>query len=466
MSPKELEHLSSITQLVSRGLDRAKAHGTPELPMASIKAGLNGSREEEDVLAAKRFLDLMNIMNPDNIDHETGEPLVEFQSDIQEVLGDRLNPMIQEAYSDFPGRGWSASDVEALRDDPSHYKKTPGSILQGIPGKSEFVGPGAREASPGDRWANESRSDYNFAKKLLEPEVEPTGNAFMDADLSGTGYTAPRKAEQYQYAKSREGDVYENEPRVEGGLNLPEIGEALFTPQDTAGSVVHAISAQPNSWLRHNITGRDETEHGPLNWEMFKDSLWNSDAESNREARDHVRAIEVSNRPSTLHNKDFDNWQDKEAHRRQVKGLRDATDALSYDDSYRQSHGQYPSYAASTAVGVGEELYDYGTPISLIAGGLPGLMAKNPALMVSGALGNAATEWSTEDVPMVAGIQAGSQAMNGFQNVPPISKWFDPNAREAYDLSPETDEEHAGRLDEHRGQKAGARKFLKGLTEN
>lgn len=404
MDPKQLERDSSINQMMMRGLERSGLLGQlGRLGIegtGQIRAGLTGSKEESDRTAALRFLDLMRLMDPDNIDPNTMRPNrnFEFQSDLGQLVD--LPLILDNAYKDFEGRGWSKSDVDELGREP-----------------------GAREASAGDRWVNESRSDADFAKALLSEKHEPTGNTFMDADLSGTGYVAPSDEESYQHRRSKEGEVWQSPPRPDGGLTIPEMLESVSTPQDTAGWLLHKMGGYPQAWLGHNVLGKEKDSTTTL-----FESLTSSTPE-NRAAEAQTDAAYVSRRPTVVHKGDFNNWRDKERNVDNLRFLETELSSDSYDQSYRDKHGQYPSYLGSSAVNLAGEMFDYGTIASGLLGGGLGLLGKG--LTTGARLSNAgraaifgtARELATEDLPIGASIMATTAQAQG--TVPKdISGWI------------------------------------------
>lgn len=438
MDPNQLERDSSINQMMMRGLERSGLLGQlGRLGIegtGQIRAGLTGSKEESDRTAALRFLDLIRLMDPDNIDPNTMRPNrnFEFQSDLGQLVD--LPLIIDNAYKDFEGRGWSKSDVDELGREP-----------------------GAREASAGDRWVNESRSDANFAEALLgtkKPDVADMllNQAWTPGVLVGMGGQPTTPTDQYKSDRSREGEVWSSKVKPEGPTTGNMI-ESIMTPQDTAGWLMHKLGDYPYAWVGHNITGKEQ------GGSTLFESLTSSTPE-NRAASREYEAIPISARPSGLLKENYPGWQEKEAALSEQRGMSSALRSDDYDYSHKEKHGEWPSYLKSLGVNLGHELADWGTIGSSVIGGGLGLLGKG---LTTGArlanAGRAATvgvvrEMATEDAPIGLGVKA-AQGISDWENVPKtVEGWTSSNRQDLPDLNSEQFSEYMNAVDENR-KKAG-----------
>lgn len=419
-------------QMVLRGMERAGLLG--QMPPSSIKQGLLGEGTDRDTENALFFLDVMRLSDPDNldIDNMTTRPGFEFRS--QRMAGmkpEELSRVLDAAYKGFPGRGWSASEQSEL-------------------GRT----PGAHEASAGDQWVNGVRSDVGLAEKLLGGESKPTGDLWMDADLSGTGYVSPYSERVYEYQRGREDEALPYSPDSMPLEVTPEQAIGTMTdPHSLVGGAMHQLGEGPNAWITHNFSRRPDG----ITLDTIKSALFDSDSNENQLAKDQKRASELSNRPATLLPGDYGSWQEKEAARAGTKSLHEMISPNTYAEAKKTATGEYPSYAEESAVTLFENAVDWGTPFALATGGASGFARGGVKGAVAGAAANSAAEMATEDLPMGVVLQAGTEAAT--RGIPHPSQWLTTD-RALVDLPDESDSEFANRVEAKNAARVAAQKEL------
>ena len=446
----DIDNQLLVNKMVLRALERMKLinpnDGGYIAPPMSIAKGLTGQGDDLDLERAKFFLDLLTLTDIDNYDPETGmiKAGTKFETDrgMEWASDPRLIASMYDK-AGFTGRGTTDEEREEL----------------GL--TSDY------DASPGDIFQNETDNDYQFAKRLLAGDEGKTDTMVAGLGIPGATQATSIKTTPFQRYNAALGheDRVTNTPQDQNwrrgtgmGRSLADMMDSVTDPSGTwgenvVGRLFSALSDVPNAHVRHSVTGRDESEHGPATVGSFINDAIDPKSEVYQKSAADVDMHHLSKMPSPhIPEEHAGSWQARQRHLADIKEHAENARASEYRDEYKEKYGEYPSYAKEQAVNLGTELADYGAPLSFVLGAL----TKGPLLakLASGA-GNMVKEFFTEDVPIGGAIQTAGAISSG--NMPTtVEGW---TSSERIDLPTETDTQFNKRLGEEEKKRRAAGVF-------
>jgi hypothetical protein len=404
----------------------------------SIAKGLTGQGDDLDLERAKFFLDLLTITDVDNYDPETGvlKPGTKLQTDrgMQWASDPELIASMYDK-AGFTGRGTTDEEREEL----------------GL--TSDY------DASPGDIFQNATENDKRFAERLLagtaDKTTAPERNAYQkyelftqDEDVASTAYDPENRWNEGWMGA--------------GGRLLGKITDPAGTwSENPVGRLFSFLSDAPNAHVRHSLSGRDESRHGPATVGSFINDAIDPKSEVYQKSAADVDMYRLSKQPSPhIPEEQSGSWQARQRHLAGIQDHAENARASEYHDEYKEKYGEHPSYLKDQAVNLGTELADFGAPISFVLGAL----TKAPLLgkLAAGAK-NMVKEFFYEDVPTGAAIQTAGAIHSG--KMP--TTWEGWTSSDRTDLPTETDTTFNERLsEEERARNAAgvfAEKYAKPL---
>lgn len=430
----DIDNQQLVNKMVLRALERMNFRHTETggffAPPMSIAKGLTQRGDEVDKENAKFFLDLLTITDVDNYDPETGaiKPDVEFLTEVGAKFASDPKS-VSQLYDNagFTGRGTTDEEREEL----------------GL--TSDY------DASPGDIFQNATENDKRFAERLLAGTAERTYSTDQDAYGRYKLFTQDEDVASTAFSPEKRW----NEGFMgEGGRLLAKVTDPAGTWwENPVGRLFSALSDVPNAHVRHSVTGRDESRHGPATVGSFINDAIDPKSGVYQDSAADVDMYHLSKMPSPHIPKEHaGSWQARQRHLAGIQEHAENARASEYRDEYKEKYGEYPSYAKEQAVNLGTELADYGAPLSFLFGAL----TKGPLLtkLASGA-GNMVKEFFMEDVPIGGAIQTAGAISSG--NMPTtVEGW---TSSERTDLPTETDTQFNKRLGEEEGKRKAAGVF-------
>lgn len=319
MTPEEINRQSAVLEAVTRDLERAGVSGIKRMDL--VRALLDPNTETQD---EKDFRRLQELGNPD----------YEGQAGDSETLFGEPAPLLDAKMNqEFLGRGWSPQDRENLRREPA-----------------------AMELSPGGRQADEYRRRRDLIQGVSSPSTAQKMGSFIPDALLSDPQKAPTSLDRYFDDPVKAFDAQRNRNYGTSGF----VG-AMENPEYTGG------------WYLNNLATpfSDTIQYGLHEGEELQPSMERAD-----ERRQALRAGKAVD-PILPGGTDRDS---KELLFKSLRTIPDQMRPKTYDMSFRQKHGYYPSYLGSQFTDLAENFPDAMTLATLGSGAIAkkgvGLLAK------------------------------------------------------------------------------------------
>jgi len=319
VTPEEINRQSAVLEAVTRDLERAGVSGIKRMDL--VRALLDPNTETQD---EKDFRRLQELGNPD----------YEGQAGDSETLFGEPAPLLDAKMNqEFLGRGWSPQDRENLRREPA-----------------------AMELSPGGRQADEYRRRRDLIQGVSSPSTAQKMGSFIPDALLSDPQKAPTSLDRYFDDPVKAFDAQRNRNYGTSGF----VG-AMENPEYTGG------------WYLNNLATpfSDTIQYGLHEGEELQPSMERAD-----ERRQALRAGKAVD-PILPGGTDRDS---KELLFKSLRTIPDQMRPKTYDMSFRQKHGYYPSYLGSQFTDLAENFPDAMTLATLGSGAIAkkgvGLLAK------------------------------------------------------------------------------------------
>lgn len=373
----ELDRKVALNQMVHRGFDRIrnKTEGMGEGAYAAgLERGLVPS--VSDVKAS--------LLGGE--DKTAGERFVNWQ---EETLNDNV------------ARGWSPEDIEKYRQE------------------NDGRAPGPNEYSPGDVEYQKRLRGNELAKALLGPKTI-TSHFVNASPTAGMGMSHDIQVDPRDTAFERfQEDPVEQSALVKGPDGSYVNGETFNNLMDNQynplGSFLVATGRAGEQSVANYMTHRDDGSGKGMSFlkglgEMLYDTgaelVGAEQSENGKKIENIQRAAEMSERASPLVGS-HDNLEDRNAEAAELSGMKDKLDYVNHAVSYKNAHGKNPHWLESAAMNTIPMFADW-----------MGAVAPMTAVSKSGwkgvpkaALKASLVEAASEDLPMMAPVAVGSQAM-------------------------------------------------------
>lgn len=355
MTPEEISRQSAVLEAVTRDLERAGVSGIKRMDL--VRALLDPSTETQD---EKDFRRLQELGNPD----------YEGQGGDSETLFGEPAPLLDAKMNqEFLGRGWSPQDRENLRREPA-----------------------AMELSPGGRQADEYRRRRDLIQGVSSPSTAQKMGSFIPDALLSDPQKAPTSLDRYFDDPVKAFDAQRDRNYGTSGF----VG-AMENPEYTGGWYLNNLATPFSDTIQYGLHEGEE---------------WQSSMERANERRQALRAGKAVD-PILPGGTDRDS---KELLFKSLRTIPDQMRPKTYDMSFRQEHGYYPSYADSVATDLAENFPDLMTAATVGAGAF----AKKGVGLLAKWLGGEALE----EVPPYAAIVGGTQIAAG-DKAPSLPAWKD-----------------------------------------
>jgi hypothetical protein len=380
VTQEEINKQSALLEAINRDLERAGVTGVNRGNL--IKALLDPGTMTQD---ENDFLRLQQLGDPDyRAGAEPGE----------ELFGQDAAGLDAKMKEEFLGRGWSPDDLKTLPKHPMD-----GYVKGGIK-----VVPQGRQLSPGGRQADEYRRRRELIQGVTSPSLSQKIGRFIPDALLSTEESAPTSLDRNFDDPVKAFEAQRN--RKKG----------------TSGNVAAMENPEYNfAWYSNNFAQpfTDTIQYSMHEGEQPQFAM--ERANERRQALAAGKAVDP-----ILPN--FGGKYDRERKESLFSALRSAPDhmrPMTYDMSFRNEYGYYPSYFDSHATEFAQNLPDFPTLVSA-AMGIP---------LGWKALAGFATRESAEEIPTYAAIVGGQQAIAGdaANPIPRLTDWqasdYVPNAK-------------------------------------
>ena len=353
MTQEEIERQSAVLEAVVRDLERAGVSGVKRMDL--VRSLLDPAVETQE---EKDFRRLQELGNPDY----EGEIKPE-----ETLFGQDAELLKAKMGDEFLGRGWSPEDLAARGGEPA-----------------------AMELSPGSRQADEYRRRRDLIQGVTSPNVAQKMGRFIPDALLSDPKSAPTSLDRYFDDPVKAFDAERNRTYGTSGF----VG-AMENPEYTFG------------WYSNNFA-EPFTNAIQYSWHEGDDAQGAWDR-----AQELRRARAAGNRVDPI----LPGGKTREEKEELFKALRLTPKDMkpkTYDMSFRQAHGYYPSYTTSVATEIGQNFPDALTLFNLGSG-----LRMGPKL-----LGRWLAGEGIEEIPPYVGMSAGAHVAAG-NSAPPIPAWKD-----------------------------------------